>query len=66
MKYLRSNNGLEYKDTAFLECCKTKGITRHFTVKRTPQQNGVAERMNRTLLENARCMRSSAELPKSF
>jgi hypothetical protein len=66
VKYLRSDNGLEYKDTTFLEFCKTEGITRHFTVRGTPQQNGVAERMNRTLLEKARCMRLSAELPKSF
>jgi hypothetical protein len=66
VKYLRSDNGLEYKDTAFLEFCKTEGITRHFTVKGTPQQNGVVERMNRTLLEKARCMRLNAGLPKSF
>jgi hypothetical protein len=37
VKYLRSDNGLEYKDTAFLEFCKTEGITRHFTVRGTPQ-----------------------------
>lgn len=66
VKYLRSDNGLEYRDTEFLEFCKTEGITRHFTVKGTPQQNGVAERMNRTLLEKARCMRLNAGLPKSF
>jgi transposase InsO family protein len=53
VKYLRSNNGLEYKDTAFLELCKTEGITRHFIIRGTPQQNGVAERMNRTFLEKA-------------
>jgi hypothetical protein len=33
VKYLRSDNGLEYKDTTFLEFCKTEGITCHFTVK---------------------------------
>jgi hypothetical protein len=37
VKYLRSDNGLEYKDTAFLEFCKTKGITHHFTVRGTLQ-----------------------------
>ncbi|KAK3021368.1 hypothetical protein RJ639_046001 [Escallonia herrerae] len=37
-----------------------------FSKKRTPEQNGVAERMNITLLERARCMRLNADLPKSF
>ena len=42
------------------------GIDRHFTVRETPQQNGVAERMNRTLPEKVRCMLSDAGLPKNF
>lgn len=66
IKYLRSDNGLEYKDSEFMKFCSSEGITRHFTVKGTPQQNGVAERMNRTLLERARCMRLNAGLPKIF
>ena len=36
------------------------------TVKKTPQQNGVAERMNRTMVERMRCMLSYAKLPRSF
>jgi transposase InsO family protein len=64
--YLRSDNGLGYKDTTFLEFCKTEGITRHFTVRGTPQQNRVAKRKNKTLLEKARCMWLSTGLPKSF
>ncbi|KAL4312354.1 hypothetical protein GQ457_01G013740 [Hibiscus cannabinus] len=39
---------------------------RHFTVRKTPQQNGVAERMNRSLNERARCLRLNAGLPKCF
>ena len=66
LKYFRSDNGTEYKDISFLQFCQDEGITRHFSVKRTPEQNGVAERMNRTLLERARCMRLNAGLPKSF
>ena len=66
VKYLRSDNGLEYKDTAFLEFYKIEGITRHIIVKRAPQQNKVAKRMNRRLLKKARCMRLSAKLPKGF
>ena len=43
-----------------------EGIVRHHTVRKTPQQNCVAEQMNRTLLEKARCMLSNAELGKEF
>ncbi|KAL2243923.1 UNVERIFIED_CONTAM: Retrovirus-related Pol polyprotein from transposon TNT 1-94 [Sesamum indicum] len=42
------------------------GIKRHRTNPYTPQQNGVAERMNRTLLDKVRCMLISFRLPKSF
>ena len=38
LKYIRSDNGTEYKDNTFLEYCKNEGITRHFTVKKTPQK----------------------------
>ncbi|KAJ8899013.1 hypothetical protein K2173_008836 [Erythroxylum novogranatense] len=51
IKTLRSDNSGEYKSDPFLEVCQDEGIVRHFTVRETPQQNGVAERMNRTLLE---------------
>ncbi|CAM8880925.1 unnamed protein product [Rhodiola kirilowii] len=52
--------------TWFNEFCKTEGIARHHTVRDTPQQNGVAERMNQTLLERARCMLSNAGLLRRF
>ncbi|KAH9753489.1 Integrase catalytic domain-containing protein [Citrus sinensis] len=45
---------------------ENEGIKRHFTVRHTPQQNGVAERMNRTLLEKVRYMLSNAGLDKKF
>ncbi|KAH9750986.1 hypothetical protein KPL71_014098 [Citrus sinensis] len=45
---------------------QNEGIKRHFTVGHTPQQNGVAERLNRTLLEKVRCMLSNAGLDKKF
>jgi hypothetical protein len=41
-------------------------VSRHFTVWKTPQQNGVAERLNRTITETARCLKLNAELPKIF
>ncbi|PHT40240.1 Retrovirus-related Pol polyprotein from transposon TNT 1-94 [Capsicum baccatum] len=43
-----------------------EGIARHFTIPRTPQQNGVAKRMNRTILEKVRCMLSHSTLGKEF
>ncbi|KAH0645930.1 hypothetical protein KY284_033814 [Solanum tuberosum] len=66
IKCLRTNNGGEYKNDLFQKNCEENGIVRHFTVRNTPQQNGVAERMNRTLLEKVRCMLSNAGLGKEF
>ncbi|KAG8478019.1 hypothetical protein CXB51_027833 [Gossypium anomalum] len=66
IKYLRTDNGLEFCSDEFNRLCKSEGIMRHLTVRHTPQQNGVAERMNRTIMEKVRCMFSNANLPKSF
>ena len=66
IKCLRSDNGTEYTDIKFKELCEQHGIKRHFTVRKTPQQNGVAERMNRTIAERARCLRLNAGLAKNF
>ena len=66
VKRLRTDNGGEFKNDPFLKVCEEEGIVRHFTVRYTPQQNGVAERMNRTLLEKVRCMLSNAGLGKEF
>ncbi|KAG8496965.1 hypothetical protein CXB51_008193 [Gossypium anomalum] len=65
-KYLRTDNGLEFCSDEFNRLCKSEGIVRHLTVRHTSQQNGVAERMNRTIMEKVRCMLSNANLPKSF
>ena len=56
IKFLRFDNGGEYISHAFKEFCKNNGIRQHFTAPYSPQQNGVAERLNRTLMEMARCM----------
>ncbi|KAJ9538194.1 hypothetical protein OSB04_030927 [Centaurea solstitialis] len=66
IKRLRTDNGLEFCSGEFDRFCKDAGIARHRTVRHTPQQNGVAERMNRTLLERVRCVLSNAGLPRSF
>ncbi|GJU82196.1 putative ribonuclease H-like domain-containing protein [Tanacetum coccineum] len=48
------------------EFCRDKGIKREYSVARTPQQNGVAERKNRTLIEAARTMLADSKLPTTF
>nr|GEU87290.1 hypothetical protein [Tanacetum cinerariifolium] len=52
VKVIRSDNGTEFKNNDLNQFCGTKGIKREFSVPRTPQQNGIAERKNRTLIEN--------------
>ena len=49
-----------------MQLCRDEGIQRHFTVRETPQQNGVAERLNRTLLEKVRCLMSRNGLSIPF
>ena len=66
MKCLRIDNKLEFCSDEFNTLCKKEGIVRHHTICHTPQQNGVTERMNRTLMEKIRCMLSNAQLLKSF
>ena len=66
VKCLRSDNGGEYINGRFSEYCVAQGIRMEKTIPRTPQQNGVAERMNRTLNEHAKSMRLHAGLPKIF
>ncbi|RVW69025.1 Retrovirus-related Pol polyprotein from transposon TNT 1-94 [Vitis vinifera] len=62
----KKDNGGEYIDGGFSEYCVAQGIRMEKTIHGTPQQNGVAERMNRTLNERARSMRLHAGLPKTF
>ncbi|WVZ14807.1 hypothetical protein V8G54_012373 [Vigna mungo] len=66
LKCLRTDNGLEFVSEEFNGFCKEKGIRRHRTVVGTPQQNGLAERMNRTILERVRCMLLGSRLSKAF
>lgn len=53
---LRCDNGGEYRNHKLLNFCKERGILCEFTVPYTPEQNGVSERMNRTLVEKGRTM----------
>ena len=66
LKALRTDNGGEYISLKFKEYLESHGIQHQLTVAHTPQQNGVAERMNRTLMDSARCMLQSAKLTKKF
>eukprot|EP00253_Pinus_taeda_P027973 PITA_27973 len=66
IKCLRTNNGGEFTSKEFDRDCKDAGIERHKTRIYTPQQNGVVERMNRTLLERARSMLSNVGLQKEL
>ncbi|GJR44777.1 putative ribonuclease H-like domain-containing protein [Tanacetum coccineum] len=66
VKIIRSDHGTEFKNHAMNEFCAKKGIKREFSVARTPQQNGVAERKNRTLIEAARTMLADSLLPIPF
>ncbi|GJT52272.1 putative ribonuclease H-like domain-containing protein [Tanacetum coccineum] len=56
VKAIRCDNGTEFKNAHIIELCGSKGIKRDYSNARTPQQNGVAERKNRTLIEAARTM----------
>lgn len=66
LKVLRTDNGLEFCNKQFDTFCESRGIIRHKICAYTPQQNGVAERMNRTIMEKVRSMLSDSGLPKMF
>jgi len=65
LKYLRTDNGTEYQG-ALTPYLKSKGITHETSTPYSPQSNGIAERLNRTLNNMVRGMLFSAELPQSF
>ena len=66
IKCLRTDRGGEYNSKEFTEFCSTHGITRQLTAAYTPQQNGVAERKNRTIMNMVRSMLSEKQMPKEF
>ena len=66
VKALRSDNGTEFTNNAMSSFLKEKGILRQLTAPYTPQQNGVSERKNRTIVESARCMLHYAGLSYKF
>ncbi|KAJ9541694.1 hypothetical protein OSB04_028200 [Centaurea solstitialis] len=66
VRSIRSDHGTEFKNSTLETFFDRKGISENFSSVRTPQQNGVAERRNRTLIEAARSMLSEANLATQF
>ncbi|KAJ4764255.1 polyprotein [Rhynchospora pubera] len=66
IKKLRSDRGGEYNSKEFDKFCEDIGLERQVTIGFTPEQNGVAERKNRTIVEMARTMMNEKGLPLSF
>nr|GEV52570.1 hypothetical protein [Tanacetum cinerariifolium] len=65
-KVIRCDNRTEFKNREMNQFCKMKGILRQFSVARTPQQNRVSERRNRTLIEVSRTMLADSKLRTTF
>jgi transposase InsO family protein len=66
LRRLRSDGGGEYNSGQFNDYLRAHGITRQTTPAYTPEHNGVAERANRTLVESAKCMLHTAQLPPAY
>lgn len=63
IKCVRTDNGAEYKGGKFASVIKSSGIKHELTVPGSPHQNGMAERMNLTLINQVKCMLEEAGLP---
>ncbi|KAJ9558187.1 hypothetical protein OSB04_012801 [Centaurea solstitialis] len=66
VQVIRTDNGTEFKNRKLDSFLDSVGITHTFSAARTPQQNGVVERKNRTLVEAARTMLTFSKLPLHF
>lgn len=66
IRCLRSDGGGEYCNKRFSQFLKSQGIVHQVTVPYCPQQNGVSERLNRTIMEKARCMLQDSGLSREY
>jgi transposase InsO family protein len=66
IQVIRSDNGTEYTSEKFNRFCEDAGIEHQLTSPYSPQQNGVVERKNRTVMEMTRCLLHDKGLPKKF
>src|SRR5689334_14541561 len=62
----QSDNGSEYLSTECQELYSSLGINHRTSVPYQPEQNGMAERINRTILVTAQCIRLEAQLPQDY
>jgi hypothetical protein len=63
---LRTDRGGEFTSNSFNEYCNNEGIKRQLTTAYTPQQNGMSERKNRTIMNMVRCLLAERGVPKQF
>ncbi|GJR40311.1 ribonuclease H-like domain, reverse transcriptase, RNA-dependent DNA polymerase [Tanacetum coccineum] len=63
---LRTDRGGEFTSNEFTQYCKENGIARQLTAPYSPQQNGVVERRNRTIMSTTRCMMKATNMPQNF
>ncbi|GJQ93568.1 zinc finger, CCHC-type containing protein [Tanacetum coccineum] len=66
VRMLRTDRGGEFTSNEFTKYCKENGIARQLTAPYSPQQNGVVERRNRTVLSTTRSMMKAMKLPLNF
>ena len=66
MRAIHSDNGTEFKNTHFETFCPSLGLEHQFSSPYVPQQNGVVERKNRTLVEMARTMLDEHRTPRRY
>nr|GEU32351.1 retrovirus-related Pol polyprotein from transposon TNT 1-94 [Tanacetum cinerariifolium] len=66
VKQLRTDNGTKFRNSTLVNFCVEKGISHNFSSPYTPEQNGVTERKNRTLIEAARTMLSGSVFSKQY
>lgn len=66
IKVLHTDRGGEYNSQEFANFCESDGIKRQLTAAYTPQQNGVCERKNRTIMNMVRSLLTRSSVPKSF
>jgi len=66
IEVLRTDRVGEYISKKFLRFCRENGIHKRFTSRYTPQQNGVAERKNRTIMDMARSMLKAKHFPNDY
>jgi transposase InsO family protein len=66
LRVLRTDNGDEFTSAEFASYCADEGIQRHFSLPYSPQQNGVAERRNQTVVAMARALLKQRGMPARF